>query len=180
MIMLRPLDWPVDRAAVLALDTSYVTDRVFRLELTGRAAAMIEQQLPCPIRRSYPLADDVDDLPHYDRVWVAEDRDAVAGVAALKLEQWNRRARLEHLYVAPSARGRGIGRALVGAAAEAARELGARGVWAETQTTNYGAIRFYERAGFEWCGLDTSLYDAGAVGVGELGVFFWRAVGDDR
>jgi ribosomal protein S18 acetylase RimI-like enzyme len=71
---------------------------------------------------------------------------------------------------------RGIGRALVEAALEGARQLGARGVWVETQTTNYGAIIFYERTGFSWCGLDTSLYDPAHVSGDEIAIFFWRAV----
>jgi ribosomal protein S18 acetylase RimI-like enzyme len=109
-------------------------------------------------------------------VQVAEDADAVVGLAAMRLEQWNRRARLEHLYVASQVRGRGIARALVESAMDGARQLGARGVWVETQTTNYGAIRFYERTGFAWCGLDTSLYDPDDVSVNEIAVFLWRAV----
>jgi ribosomal protein S18 acetylase RimI-like enzyme len=44
----------------------------------------------------------------------------------------------------------------------------------ETQTTNVRAIRFYERAGFEWCGFDTSLYDPVEVAAGEVALFFSR------
>ena len=176
MVKLRPLDWPGDRAAVLALDTSYTIDRTLRLELSTRSASLVAEELPAPIRRAYTLADVVDALPGYAWVRVAGEGAGVAGVAALGFEPWNRRARLEHLYVAVGARGRGVGRALVEAAVEAAGGLGARGVWVETQTTNYGAIRFYERVGFEWCGLDASLYDPTAVGEGEVGLFFWRSV----
>ena len=109
-------------------------------------------------------------------VQVAHEADAVVGLAALRFEEWNRRACLEHLYVAKPHRRRGIGRVLVESAVKRARQLRARGVWVETQTTNYGAIRFYERTGFAWCGLDTSLYDPDDVSVNEIAVFLWRAV----
>ncbi|HEY3038721.1 MAG TPA: GNAT family N-acetyltransferase [Pyrinomonadaceae bacterium] len=174
--MLRPLKWPTDRAALLALDTTFVTDRFYRLEQAARSISLEETMATSPIRKSYPLNSKVDAFPTMSWVQVAQDADAVVGLAAMRLEQWNRRARLEHLYVAPQARGRGIGRALVGSAMDGARQLGARGVWVETQTTNYGAIRFYERVGFVWCGLDTSLYELDDVRVDEIAVFLWRPV----
>jgi ribosomal protein S18 acetylase RimI-like enzyme len=176
MIVFRPLHWPADRAALLALDTSSVTDRFYRLEQAGRSISLEETMATSPIHKSYRLADEVDALPTMSWVQVAQDADAVVGLAALRFEAWNRRARLEHLYVAPQARRRGIGRALVESALEGARRLGARGVWVETQTTNYGAIVFYERTGFLWCGLDTSLYDPTDVSGDEIVVFLWKAV----
>ena len=36
VIAVRPLRWTDDRAALLALDTSFTTDRLFRLERTDR------------------------------------------------------------------------------------------------------------------------------------------------
>ena len=44
----------------------------------------------------------------------------------------------------------------------------------ETQTVNYGAVRFYRSMGFAWCGFDTSLYDPGDAGVDEVALFFSR------
>ena len=170
----RKLDWPNDRDAVLALDTSYVADRRFRLDITARCASLVEEVLPVPVGRTYGLIDVVDKLPECTWVWVASDGAEVVGLAALSFEAWNQRARLEHLYVAKRARGRGVGHALIEATLQAAASLDARGVFAETQTTNYGAVRFYEQAGFRWCGLDTSLYDPETVTDGEFSIFFWR------
>jgi ribosomal protein S18 acetylase RimI-like enzyme len=176
MVELRELEWPTDRGEVLALDTSYTTDRRLRLELTSRSASLVEDVGPAPVHRTYGLADVVDALPGYAWVRVARTNAVVTGLAALAYEPWNCRARLEHLYVAQEARRGGVGRALVEAAVGAAGGLGARGVWVETQTSNYGAVRFYERIGFRWCGLDTSLYDPRAVAGDEVGIFFWRDV----
>lgn len=61
------------------------------------------------------------------------------------------------LAVPPSARGRGVGMALVRAAVEAARHDGCRLVRLSTQDDMLAAMRLYERAGFlrtpedDWC-----------------------------
>jgi ribosomal protein S18 acetylase RimI-like enzyme len=55
---------------------------------------------------------------------------------------------LEDLYVAVSARRRGLGRALVGAALARARERGARRIELDTIETNVRAIALYESLGF--------------------------------
>jgi GNAT superfamily N-acetyltransferase len=53
------------------------------------------------------------------------------------------------IRVAPDARGRGVGSALLGAAERWARERGARVLKVETQNTNAPACRFYARHGFD-------------------------------
>ncbi len=55
---------------------------------------------------------------------------------------------LEDLFVRESARGRGLGRALVEAAFERARARGCRRIELDTNDTNTGAIRLYESLGF--------------------------------
>jgi GNAT superfamily N-acetyltransferase len=59
---------------------------------------------------------------------------------------WSRRAcYLEDLFVEPAARGRGIGRALIEAVAERARQDGARRLYWLTHETNRTARRLYDR-----------------------------------
>jgi len=55
---------------------------------------------------------------------------------------------LEDLYVEPSARGRGVGRALVGLAFARANARGARRIELDTNEHNGGAIALYESLGF--------------------------------
>ncbi len=55
---------------------------------------------------------------------------------------------LEDLFVADSARGRGVGRALVEAACARARERGAARIELDTNESNTGAIALYESLGF--------------------------------
>ena len=174
LIALRPLRWPDDRASLLALDTSFTTDRLFRLERTDRGFRLDEVATELPIRKSYSLDDGVDVIPNHDWVRIAEHDHGIAGVASVTIEAWNRRAVLQHLYVTREARRIGVGNALVKAAMEAAQDLNARCLWVETQTVNYGAVQFYRSMGFAWCGFDTSLYDPSDAGVDEVALFFSR------
>lgn len=58
-------------------------------------------------------------------------------------------AELKRMYVKPSARGQGVGRALVDALEREARELGVTRVVLETGTRLTAAITLYERMGYE-------------------------------
>jgi ribosomal protein S18 acetylase RimI-like enzyme len=171
MIALRSLHWPDDRASLLTLDTSFTTDHAFRLERTDNSVKLLEVILEPPIHKSYSLAADVDLFPNHDWVQIAEYEHEVVGVAAMTIEAWNRRAVLRHLYVTSVARGMGVGRALVTAAIGVARARQARCMWVETQTINYGAVQFYRKMDFAWCGFDTSLYDSSED---EVALFFSR------
>jgi len=55
---------------------------------------------------------------------------------------------LQELYVAPALRGQGIGRALLEATIEAAREAGAAGIDLNTGETDTAARALYESVGF--------------------------------
>jgi len=61
----------------------------------------------------------------------------------------HRIAEIETLSVLESERGGGVGRALTEAAAETARAGGAEAVFVGVAHSNEGALRFYEREGFE-------------------------------
>lgn len=174
MIALRHLQWPADRDSLLALDTSFTTDLIYRIKQTKRSFALEEIAICPPVKKDYPLAGEFDALLACDWVKVASDTERIIGLAAMSVEQWNRRGVLHHLYVATAARRRGAGRVLVEEALREAGRQGARCLWVETQNTNYRAIQFYERLGFVWCGLDTTLYIPGGAGAEEIGLFFMR------
>ena len=178
MISLRPLLWPNDRGSLLALDTSFTSDRILRLERSGGGFELKDVSVQPRIEKRYLLATDIDAIPDYDWVEIADNGDGIAGFAAMTIQAWNRRAVVGHLYVAPEARGIGVGHGLLTAAIGFARARQARCAWVETQTVNYGAVQFYRRAGFTWCGFDTSLYDPATVGVDEVALFFSLDLGE--
>lgn len=68
------------------------------------------------------------------------------------------------LAVDPAARRRGLARALVEAAAGAARVAGSEALFLEVAHDNFPAIALYEGAGFTRAGLRRAYYDRGAAG----------------
>jgi len=58
-------------------------------------------------------------------------------------------AEIKRMYVAPTARGKGVADRLLQALEESAREAGMRRVWLETGARQPEAIAFYERNGYE-------------------------------
>ena len=176
MVTLRDLRWPDDREALCALDTSFTTGRVYHVIATHDAFALQEATVSPPLHKVYRIADEIELFPTYDRVVIAEGGTRVVGVAALCLDAVDRRAIVQHLYVAPEYRGRGIGRALMEAMLARAQQLRARCLWLETQDVNYRAINFYRHAGFQWCGLDLSLDERTGAASDETAVFFMRTL----
>jgi ribosomal protein S18 acetylase RimI-like enzyme len=71
------------------------------------------------------------------------------GAAAATWDVGERTAEIETLSVLGSERGRGVGRALTAAATEWAAEAGAGSVLVGVAHSNFDAIRFYEREGFD-------------------------------
>lgn len=174
MVTIRPVHLPADCAPLLALDRSFTTDRVYQVARAAHAFVLEETAVRPPVRKEFPLADDLGEARAWEQGFVAERAGGVVGFAAVAYRQWNRRAELCHLYVSPQQRGQGIGRALMEAVVAAARGAGMRCVWLETSNLAYPAIAFYRRLGFEFCGLDVSLYDPlGAAGK-ETALYFAR------
>jgi ribosomal protein S18 acetylase RimI-like enzyme len=172
MLTIRPLRWPDDREALRSIDSSFTTERIYDVKATGLSFTLVETAVSPARHKDYQFADEIDDLPAYDYVVVADVDGALVGVAVLRWEAWNRRAVLQHLFIDMAHRGRGIGRALLDDVLREARARRARCLWLDTQNINYGAIQFYQRCGFEWCGLDMSLYDPRDVPAGEVALFF--------
>lgn len=65
---------------------------------------------------------------------------------------------LDDLKVSREYRGRGVGRALIEKAMEAARERNYNGIYTIGQDNNVGACKFYLNAGFEIGGFDNRVY----------------------
>ena len=85
--------------------------------------------------------------------YLAMDNGAGCGIAAGFLyEQDSTKAQLVSMWVAPAYRGAGLGRVLVNAISEWARDRGVRTLLLMVTSSNVGAIRFYERLGFALTG----------------------------
>lgn len=99
MLTLRGLRWPDDRDALLALDTSFTTERVYRVIATDTSFVLIESTVTPALRKVYALTEDVEYLPSLDHVVIAEWDARGVGLAALSHDVLDHRAIIRHLYV---------------------------------------------------------------------------------
>jgi ribosomal protein S18 acetylase RimI-like enzyme len=93
------------------------------------------------------------------------------GIALAEPRHWNKSLWVWELHVVESHRRRGVGRQLVDALANKAREAGLRTLVCETQNTNVPAMRFYHSVGFRIEGIDISYYTNEDFPDGEIAVF---------
>ncbi|HPT95552.1 MAG TPA: ribosomal protein S18-alanine N-acetyltransferase [Microbacteriaceae bacterium] len=84
--------------------------------------------------------------------------DALAGYAGLRVPRGAREADVQTIAVSPEARGRGIGRALMGRMIALARERGVREVFLEVRADNDVAQNLYRSLGFEELGVRPGYY----------------------
>ena len=68
-------------------------------------------------------------------------------------------AEITCLAVLPKAQGRGVGRGLLDAAADALRELGVDRVWLVTTNENLAALALYQKAGYRLSALRPGAID---------------------
>ena len=160
MLVIRPARWAEDGDALATLDTSFVTERVYRPVRGELSFQLVEEVLPTPLNKRYAFwPADPAERQMWDCAVLALEDGQLAGFVAAQHVVWNRRVVIWHLYVMPTFRRRGVGARLLAAIDDFARSVGARCLWLETQNVNYPAIQFYHRCGFTWCGFDAALYD---------------------
>ncbi|KAH7179076.1 acyl-CoA N-acyltransferase [Fusarium flagelliforme] len=106
--------------------------------------------------------------PDLERCWIAEKDGQFLGSIMLVQEKKPKTAKLRLLLVEESARGLGVGTALIQACIDFAREAGYESVGLWTQSMLVGARRLYKKAGFELVKTEPQC-DWGVDAVGE----FW-------
>ncbi len=100
----------------------------------------------------------------------------MVAVAIAEPRYWNHTLWVWEFHVEKAHRGHNVGRQLMDALAERAREGGLRALICETQSTNLPAIRFYRRVGFAIEGIDISYYTNQDYPDGEMAIFMKRRV----
>ncbi|MFB9990572.1 GNAT family N-acetyltransferase [Deinococcus oregonensis] len=123
--------------------------RPFRAADAGAWAALQSAGTGQPITAEALLADEARrHPPHFSRRWVQEESGHVVGVAHLYFFPFDPPEFLHvALQVQPSARGRGVGRALWATAQEAAREQGV-GLAASVDDTDAESLNWAAKRGF--------------------------------
>lgn len=163
---------PQDADAIAAIDASFTSTAYYKVEKSEDGFRL--ELTPC---ESFVKRFTVYDLRSGDRPWdraeVAIDNGRIVGFLATEFQFWNRRLVLWHLYVHSTARGHGVGHALMARAIARAADEKAICLWLETSNLNVPGVAWYRRQGFELGGLDTTLY-AGTPAAREEALFFVR------
>jgi ribosomal protein S18 acetylase RimI-like enzyme len=110
------------------------------------AAAALFDRPPLPEATRRFLAEPTH---HLLLAWIEGDGDAAGFVSGVETTHPDKGTEmfLYELGVAERARGRGVGRALVGALADRARDRGCYGMWTATENDNVAAQRTYAAGG---------------------------------
>ena len=88
---------------------------------------------------------------------------------------WNNSVWIEMIRVADDYKGKGIGSSMLSALESFAKVCCNRIIEIETQNTNVPAINFYKKNGYEFSGLNMTLYDPVEVG-DEIAVFMSKGI----
>ena len=174
-MVIRNVCWHTDREQLSNFDASFSTEYIYRVVLNGISAEIMEEQLEAPLQKVCPL-DAESDIREATFSAVAEVNGVIVGLTTAKYENWNNRVILTGIYVLPSSKSKGVGRALIDAVLNYAKTTPARCLWLETQNVNFPAIAFYMKLGFQFCGFDTTLYDNAETSLGEVAFYFCHSI----
>jgi ribosomal protein S18 acetylase RimI-like enzyme len=123
---------------------------------------------------------DNDELSHY--VSMVDEQFSVGafvggqliGIGLAERRAWNATLWVWEFHVHRDWRRQGVGRQLMEALAQLARDAGLRCIGLETQNTNVPGIDAYRRLGFEIDGIDLSFYTNTDTLDGEVAIFMKR------
>jgi ribosomal protein S18 acetylase RimI-like enzyme len=90
--------------------------------------------------------------------YIAELNGEEVGVVSFSHEKWNNVLRIIDIHIHQSEQNKGIGSKLMALVIERAAQIGVRAIVLETQTSNYPAIQFYKKHGFNFMGCNLLSY----------------------
>lgn len=170
-VLLAPLD-PGDWGAVRRIDTSVLSDRELVVTTREGLPQLAWRRLDAPLAKVFPWPDEA---PR-GIAWTARTDAGVLGFVAAHVEPWNTSLVVDHLYVAPANRRRGLGRRLLEAVYADPRARSAATVRVETSSRNAPGLAAWQALGFSITGFDASLY-RGTSAEGEIAIFLARDFG---
>ncbi len=152
-----------DLEACLALDHSYLTERVWQMDVQNKSEQVVvsfrTMRLPRPVHVPYPRQREVlrADWHHRDCFLVATESE-IAGYLTMAAHDWHQTGWVADLVVAPEYRRRGTATQLLQAGQAWALQVGLCRLIVETQTRNFPAISLLQRLGFSFCGYNDRYY----------------------
>lgn len=103
--------------------------------------------------------DELNNIIEQGHSFGAFENEELIGWIICDFREWNNSFFIENILISEKFRGQNIGKLLIKSINREARELQCRIVELETQNTNYSAIKFYQKAGFHFTGINTKLYN---------------------
>ncbi|MGG7469247.1 GNAT family N-acetyltransferase [Chryseobacterium arthrosphaerae] len=143
----------------------YSTNTIYSLssiEFSGSFEFLLKEK-HLPYTKAWETTlEDIDELNliiEKDHSFGAFVNNELAGWIICEHRTWNNSFYIENILIDEKHRRQGIGIMLIKNAIKEARKLNCRVIELETQNTNYPAIQFYRRMGFNITGLNTRLYE---------------------
>ena len=146
------------------LDHNSVTEYVWQMDAkessAGTSVAFRQVRLPRALHSRYPRSPDelIARWEEGDAILVAEDKGRIAGYLHLVVQERDGSGWAHNLAVHPQLRRRGIGTALLQAAANWLRQRNVGQLLLEMTTKNYPAICLAQKLGFNFCGYNDRYY----------------------
>lgn len=139
----------------------YISEKYYKVQIekkeTGWNFSLQEERFKTPFIKD--LEEEVfEPYKEGSEVYVAVVDGVEAAIMVIQEMKWNNTLLIHDLYVKQEYKGNGIGTRLIEVAKKMGEELAARLIALETQTSNYPAIQFYLKNGFEITGFNTMCY----------------------
>ncbi|MCW1961009.1 GNAT family N-acetyltransferase [Chryseobacterium viscerum] len=143
----------------------YITDRIYSvssIEFGGSFEFSLKEKTFPYTKIWETTSEDLEELHtiiEQGNSFGAYVNEELAGWIICEQRSWNNSFYIENILIDEKHRRQGIGIVLIKSAIKEARKLNCRVIELETQNTNYPAIQFYRRMGFNITGLNTRLYN---------------------
>lgn len=170
------------------ISSEFSANRVYvlRREESGHEVrwTLQEQEARNPISKAYDSGRVGDIISSYGedvrpeklRFLAAFVGDEAAALAIWQLVAWNDTLWLMDIRTREAERRRRLGTGLLDRLKEVARDEKLRGIMVETQTNNYGAVRFYRKQAFQIAGFNDHLYTNEDVARNDVALYlFWES-----
>jgi ribosomal protein S18 acetylase RimI-like enzyme len=183
MLTVRPLT-PADVPRLGQIDAEFISDRFLDVERSGEGLnvtwRLTERSLDPPFVSTDYGVHPGEHAAIVERVragdglqLIVEDGSLAVALVDVERQYWRNTAFVWNILIDRAYRRQGLGTQLMRRVIDWARSVGLRGVVCETQTNNLPACRFYQKFGFQLCGVDDHFYSNEDVALKEVALFWW-------
>lgn len=185
-MIIRPLT-PADAPRLGQIDANFESNRFLNVERSGDGLNVSWRLTEHPLDPPFVSTDYAVQPGEHDAIvermrvgdglhLIVEDGSRPVALIDVETQHWRSAANVWHILIDRAYRRQGLGTQLMRRIVDWARSMGLRGVVCETQTNNIAACRFYQKFGFQLCGIDDHFYSNEDVALKEVALFWWYEV----